>query len=214
LLKGSDTKISFTETGVIPLDELAKIAVDAGATRAKLMDAKDVVVDKRVRLKCSVPRCYAYGSCLTCPPNIMSVKEFQEILACYHNVLVVQVEADQNSLDRSSESLGSGASDLFKQQLARLGPFRLKLHDVIDKVEAEAFKQGYAYTAGFGGGRCILCGDECPGIVDNKCRHPFRARPAMEAMGIDIRKTAEKAGFSVELSSKENIKFTGLILID
>jgi predicted metal-binding protein len=36
----------------------------------------------------------------------------------------------------------------------------------------------------------------------------------MEAMGIDIQKTAEKVGFSMALSSEENIKFTGLILID
>lgn len=196
------------------INTLIDVALESGATKAKLMDAKNVVVDKRVRLKCSVPRCYAYGSCLTCPPNIMSVKEFQEILDSYHNVLVVQVEAGQNSLDRSSKGLGDASFDQIKEHMDVLHPFRMKLLEVIDKVEAEAFKRGYAFAAGFGAGSCRLFGDECPGIQDGRCRHPFRARPAMEAMGIDIRKTAEKAGFSVELSSDANVKFNGLILVD
>lgn len=196
------------------MNELIEVALKAGATRAKLMDAKDVVVDKRVRMKCSVPRCYAYGLSLTCPPNTMSVQEFEEILARYEKALFVQVETDQDSMDKSESSLGEAAKDLFKEHLKKSALFRLKLYEVIEKVEAAAFKQGYHYAAGFGAGRCILCGDECPGILDGKCRHPFRARPAMEAVGIDIPKTATKVGFSVELSSESKVKYNGLILID
>lgn len=196
------------------MEELIKIALEAGATRAKLMDVKEVVVDERVKLKCSVPRCDAYEASLTCPPHTMSVEEFKEILSRFKKALILQVETDQNSMDKSSAPLGSAFEGLFKEHMDIFAPFRLKLSEVIDRVEAEAFKQGYAYAAGFGAGRCILCGDECPGILDGRCRHPFRARPAMEAMGIDIPLTAKNAGYSVELSSQTNIKFTGLILID
>jgi predicted metal-binding protein len=178
------------------------------------MDAKDVVIDERVRLKCSVPRCDAYGACLTCPPNVMGVEEFTRIADRYEKALIVQVETDQDSLGKSSETLGSTPSKLLKENLKALRPFQSKLGEVVADVEREAFKRGYSLAAGFGAGRCRLCEGPCPGVLDGKCRHPFQARPAMEAMGIDIRRTAENAGLSVELSSGTNVKWTGLILID
>ena len=196
------------------MKKLISAALEAGASKATLMEIKDIVVDERTRLKCSVPRCYAYDRCLTCPPHTMSVEEFRRILSRYKKAMIVQVETDQNSMDKSSASLGSASPRIFKEHIERLRPFNFKLLGVIERVEQAAFKSGYAYAAGFGAGRCFLCGDECPGILDGRCRHPFRARPAMEAMGIDIRVTAKNAGLSVELSSQAPIKFSGLILID
>jgi predicted metal-binding protein len=196
------------------VEELIDIAIQAGASSAKLMDAGEVVIDERVRLKCSVPRCNAYAACLTCPPNTMAVEEFRKTVERYQMALVVQVETGQNSLDKSSESLGAAPSKLLQEHLETLSPFQAKLDEAIAEVEREAFKRGYSFAAGFGAGRCRLCGGACPGIVDGKCRHPFRARPAMEAMGIDIQRTAENAGLSVELSSEANVKWTGLVLID
>jgi predicted metal-binding protein len=209
----STKKFTASDNKKDRMERLVKIALENGATRAKLIKADQVVVDQRVPLKCLVPRCNAYGRSLTCPPNSLPIEKFIEILSHYHHALIVQVESDQNSLDRSEGSLGSTYSDLLKGHLALFRPFRLKLLEVIERVEAGAFKQGYAFAAGFAAGSCPLCGDECPGIMDGRCRHPFRARPAMEAVGIDIVKTAREAGFSVELSSGSAIKYTGLILI-
>jgi len=196
------------------MEKLVKSAIKAGASNAKLIDVKDIVVDERVRLKCSVPRCYGYGNCLVCPPHTMSVKEFKEILKRYGKALIVQIESDLNSLDKSEVS---GISDpkVYKEQLDLHRPIRMKFNDLMDNMEKEAFKLGFPYAASFGAGRCDLCGEDvCPGIQDGICRHPFRARPAMEGMGIDVQKTAGNAGLSVELSSKTSVKYTGLMLID
>lgn len=196
------------------VEQLKKISIEVGASNAKLIDVKDIVVDERVRLKCSVPRCYGYGNCLVCPPHTMSVKEFKEILKRYRKALIVQLESDLNSLDKSE---GPGISDpeVYKKQLDLHRPIRLNFHELIDNIEKEAFKLGFPYAAGFGAGRCDLCGEVvCPGMQDGVCRHPFRARPAMEGMGIDVQKTAKNAGLSIELSNETSVKYTGLILID
>ena len=195
------------------MKKLIEIAIEAGASTAKLMDVNNIFIDERVRLKCYVPRCDAYGRHLMCPPHTLSVKEFKKILSQYKKALIVQIEAHQNSLDKS-KTLGLEDKELFEEQMKALRPFKTKAAEVIDKVEKEAFKMGYAYAAGLGSGRCELCGAECPGIKDEICRHPFKARPAMEAMGIDVQRTAENVGLSVKLSSDIAVRFTGLILID
>ncbi|MCK4320850.1 hypothetical protein KAW11_04460, partial [Candidatus Bathyarchaeota archaeon] len=66
------------------LEALCKLAKKFGVTNAVSFNAKRVVVDERVRLKCLVPVCDDYGLNLMCPPNMMSVQEFREILARYN----------------------------------------------------------------------------------------------------------------------------------
>ena len=194
------------------LAEMESIALEAGATNARIIHVEDVVIDERVRLKCFVPRCIGYGRYLMCPPHTMSVDEFKEILKHYRDAVIIQVEAEQDSLDKSGDLTDI---EFFDEQMRTLRDSRLKLNDVIDEVERQAFKKGYPYAAGFSSGRCELWGgEECPGISDGICKHPFRARPAMEAVGIDVTRTAEKVGLSLELSSASRVKFTGLVLID
>jgi predicted metal-binding protein len=81
-------------------------------------------------------------------------------------------------------------------------------------LERAAFKLGYRYAAAFSGGECVLC-DECVGQGSGEaCRHPFKARPSMEAVGIDVVATAEAAGLTVELPAEDHPAWTGLLLID
>ena len=74
------------------MEVLCKLAKKLGATNAVFFDAKGVVVDERVQLKCRVPICDDYGSNLMCPPNVMSVSEFKGVLAKYNYAVLIQVE--------------------------------------------------------------------------------------------------------------------------
>lgn len=193
-------------------NELIDIARHKGATAAKIISADRVVIDERVRLKCEVPRCSGYGHYLTCPPYVMPVGIFAEILSKYKWCLLVQVEAkDISSTDKSR---GRIAPSLRKTNRELHRPFRLKLLQIVEAVEAAAFKKGFYLAAGFIGGSCILC-DRC---VDDKssevCRHPFRARPPMEAVGINVIETAQNAGLPIYLSSSKNVVWTGLVLLN
>ena len=192
--------------------ELVELSLKEGAKAACIIPARMVVVDERVRLKCEVPRCAKFNQYLTCPPHVMDVAAFSRVLARYEWCLLVQVEAE--NVDSKDKCAGRITGSVLKENLRRHHPYQLKLLNIIEMVEAAAFKKGMRFAAGFTGGECILC-EHC---VDNKltdpCRHPFRARPAMEGVGIDVIRTAENAGLPIHLSSSQNVLWTGLVLLE
>lgn len=192
--------------------EFNEIALKAGATTARIIPSQKVVVDERVRLKCEVPKCAGYGQYLTCPPYVMSVDTFSRILSGYKWVLLVQVEA--KNIDSRDKGKGRINQTILKENRELHRTFKLKLLEVVEAVESAAFKKGMRFAAGLVGGSCVLC-ERC---VDDKssdvCRHPFRARPPMEAVGIDVIKTAQNAGLPIHLSSSKNVVWTGLVLMD
>jgi predicted metal-binding protein len=193
-------------------DDLLSTAFDLGATGAKMLPAHQIVLDERVRLKCEVPLCSGYGQYLTCPPYVMSMETFSRILALFEWSMLVQVEAKGlDSRDKTNKGIDLTVIDEYD---AYHHPFQMKLLEVVESVEREAFKHGMRFATGFVGGSCVLC-DEC---VEDKasdaCRHPFRSRPPMEAVGIDVIKTAETIGLPIQLSSSTNVRWTGLILLE
>jgi predicted metal-binding protein len=193
-------------------NDLIDIAQKAGATAAKIIPSELVAIDERVRLKCEVPRCAGFGQYLTCPPHVMSVEVFTKILSKYQRCLLVQVEAkDINSMDKGTGRINY---TVLKDNRELHRPFRLKLLKVVEAVEAAAFKKGLCFAAGFVGGSCVLCGRCVADKISEACRHPFRARPPMEAVGIDVIRTAENAGLSIHLSSSKNVVWTGLVLLN
>jgi predicted metal-binding protein len=187
-------------------------ARELGAGAAQVFPAERVVVDERVRLKCAVPVCQGYGNYLHCPPNTLSVEEFRGILARFRQALLVQVVSQRSSVDLDAGGLaGKDAAELEEELHGE--PNRL-LGRIITGLEAAAFKAGYPYAAAFSGGLCLLC-PRCVGVASGEpCRHPFEARPSMEAVGIDVLRTAANAGLPISLSSDQPVRWTGLLLID
>jgi len=195
------------------LDRLVNAAKDLGADEAKVIDAKEIVVDRRVRLKCLVPLCASYGRNLMCPPNLISVDEFASTLRLYSKALILQIEADCDSTDKSDACLNNRSCDDL-EAITGVPEWKGKLHRLVNRLETIAFKEGFYLAAGLTGGDCGLC-SECVGPQSGEpCRHPFEARPSMEAMGIDVMKTCEKAGLPLFLSSNKKIRWTGLVLLN
>lgn len=201
------------------LQVLCKRAKELGATNVVSFDAKNVVVDERVRLKCCVPVCDDYGLNLMCPPNVMSVQEFREILAKYKHAILIQVEAlipaeMREEIQKADDVAALYRSNRFLDSYRKhFDPVKLKLHRIVHKVEAKAFALGYRFAVGFIAGSCKLC-SECAAINPQEpCRHPFRARPSVEALGIDVFKTAENARLPFDIPPKEKTVWNGLILV-
>lgn len=192
---------------------LVKAAKAHGATSAKIISARDVFVDKRARLKCLVPRCSSYGRHLLCPPSLMPVDEFKEILDCYESGLLIQVEADVDSSDKSLKHLDNEVCEEIESETDSR-EWQLKLLRLVNTTEAIAFKMGFYFAAGLAGGNCCLCRECVTPQSRRPCKHPFQARPSMEAMGIDVIKTCRKASMPVTLSSKNAVRWTGLLLVD
>ena len=182
-------------------DGLSAALKEQGASAVAAISISDIAVDERVRLKCQVPVCRNYRKNLMCPPYLPTVAEFREVLKRYSRAVLIQISyAWTNSkADKSSEDL------IFTAK---------KLHDLVNFAEKKAFAEGFSFAAGFIGGRCRLC-DECVVVEGSQiCRHPFQARPSMEAMGIDVLKTTKSAGWPVTFPITDRVTVTGLVLLD
>jgi predicted metal-binding protein len=182
------------------VEKIMSLLMEHGASAVVLVDSDDIIVDERVRLKCQVPVCDSYGKNLMCPPHVPSVAEFREALKNYSRGILIQVSDELNE-----ECVQVPTEEVFL-------PAR-KLHELVNMGERVAFTAGFRFAAGFMGGCCRLC-DECVAVQGGtSCRFPFKARPSMEAMGVDVTATAEKAGLPLSFPIRNKVTWTGLILL-
>jgi predicted metal-binding protein len=217
------------------LQRLISLARELGAERAAPVPARAIVVDERVRLKCRVPLCSHWGRNLMCPPHVPGPDETRATLKRYSDALVVQqpipltaAAVEQAYGDAAYAEVragdvifgGDGEGEAADARPVAVAECDAVIHDsqnsfarVMTALEAEAFKMGYRFAAAFAGGDCVLC-EVCEGVDDGVCRHPFEARPSMEAVGIDVVATAQAAGLTVELPAADEPCWTGLLLID
>jgi predicted metal-binding protein len=86
------------------------------------------------------------------------------------------------------------------------------IDEVVAELEREIFLAGYYKAFAFGCGPCSFC-DTC-NLGD--CLHPHRARPSMEAAGIDVYATARANGFPIEVVTDRGCPqdYYGLVLVD
>ncbi len=81
-------------------------------------------------------------------------------------------------------------------------------------IEREVFLDGYYKAFTMGSGPCRLC-DQC-NIANNECNNPEKARPAMEACGIDVFQTARNNGFKIDVVRNHSCtqNYFALVLVE
>ena len=202
------------------LRALCALAVELGALVAKPLSAREVVVDPRVRLKCLAPRCSSYGSNLMCPPHVCEPGEFAAALQRYTSAVIVQQRIPLTASDLKRRFRGKsleqlGGSKAYNHALAES---QNAFSAVLGRLESESLARGYRFATARGGGDCALCercvaAEAAAGEPMADCRHPFAARPSMEALGIDVVRTAAAAGLTIRFPAEEPA-WTGLLLVD
>ena len=167
-------------------------ALGLGAAGAEIIRADQLVVDERVRLKCLIPRCLRAGETPNCPPNAPDLDLVRKALARYTWGILIKTHVEPMSdyiPGSSKDKSGTDLSLLFHQKTA----------SIVYEIERLAYKHGYSLAMGLGGGSCkdYLChGLVCQFKDSGRCRFPLRARPAIEALGIDVVDIMGKAGWN------------------
>ena len=197
-------------------EELREVALKNGATGAAVVKARNIVVDERVELKCRNPPCEHYGRNLMCPPFTPTPEQSRRYLKKYEFGVLIEVEEiipkDIREFVERGWSLPRLRKDKGFRKLYDTWEFKVwrKLHRVVCEVEREAFLKGFYLSTGLVGERCVLC-ERCD--VTAPCKRPWEARASMEALGVDVRKTAENAGFKIEWGRRNSLKLLGLVLV-
>jgi predicted metal-binding protein len=205
----------------LKFDFLRKRALELGASDAKVIFASDVVVEDRVVLKCKVG-CSNYGKTLMCPPHTPSAEEFRKIVGEYRYALFMKftsrAEADlelQKVLSKAAVDPSVSSAD--KERAAKFWAQWKEDKDQMLKsvvaLEREAMRAGYSLAVGFVSGACQLC-EKCSGVETGLCVHQDMARMSEDAVGVNVKKTAAKAGISVVFPFPKNPESFALLLID
>lgn len=196
------------------LKNLRKKALELGASDAKIIRTDQLVIDERVRLKCSIPRCLRAGETPNCPPNAPDLDLIRKAFAKYTWAILLKrhIEPMEDYVPgKTNDKSGIDQTLLFHQKMA----------EIIYNLERLAYQYGYYLAMGLGGGSCkdYLCkGLVCQFKDSGRCRFPLRSRPAMEAMGIDVLDIIKKSGWDAyplldELDKTPCATSVGLVLI-
>ncbi len=172
------------------LEKYRQRAIELGATDAKIITMDKVVIDERVLAKCTYPKCPGYGTNVNCPPYAMSLDQVRKVVNNFSYAIFIKLDVP------SKHTAGREAID---KNLSM--PYRRKLSEIVAKIEAEAFYDGYHLALGFGSGTCkaLFCPDnECRALVMGQpCPHRLKARSPMEGVGMDVYTMTAKAGWDI-----------------
>lgn len=169
------------------LERFVEAAKSLGANDAVAVPCSWIVVDDRVRMKCRIPRCPSYGRAGNCPPHVPRTDEVRAALSDYRFAVLFKLEGQATT---STNDLEEAKQAVWRQHA--------KVTDIAANLESLAFNSGYYLAMGLGAGSCLhsLCADEsCALLETGVCRHQNRARPSMEALGIDVFAIAHRVGW-------------------
>jgi predicted metal-binding protein len=170
------------------LGRYERLALEAGATRAGRLPAAGIPVDERVSLKCSIPKCFGYGTCANCPPHSPKPEEMRRIVGLYRWAVVFGLQIPPAVAIRDKATIQP-----------RVEAYK-KIFDIASAVESAAFYDGHYLSVGFAAGSCksTYCYDKpCAVLGGEKCRLQLRSRPSMESVGIDCYRIATQLGWEI-----------------
>lgn len=168
--------------------EYVKKAMKLGADHAKIIKTSTVVTAPWVFWKCKYG-CRGFNSSLCCPPHTPDHRQTRDLLDSYETALLVHVSADPENENP------------------------VNLTDIVTTIERDLFLEGYYKVFGMGAGSCGFCGEKCSFRV---CREPTKARPLLEACGVDVYGTVRNNGLKVNVLKDVSctMNLFGLILIE
>jgi len=209
-----------SQTGAEKFQFLVKLALENGAADAKIIPANKVVVEDRVVLKCKVG-CTHYGKTLACPPYTPSAEEFRKIVSEYSYVLFMKfkskAEADPEVLKKimvaeTDPTVPKEVKEKAAKFWADWKDDKRKMLQAVVDLEKAAMSKGYSLAIAFVSGHCKLC-EKC-NTETRICVHPNLARWSEDAVGVNVRKTANNAGIQVSFPFAKNPESFALLLID
>ena len=158
-------------------ETLDKIIQSHGYHDYKWIDPQRIVVAQWVRMKCMFG-CGEYGHGAVCPPNTPSVAECERFFSEYGQAVILHFEG---RMDKPEDRHTWSA----------------RINAKLVKLERAVFLAGFERAFMLFMDTCGLC-KTCSGSRET-CDHPRMARPAPEAMAVDVYTTVRRFGFEINV---------------
>ena len=166
----------------MPLNDDQRAQIDTllhenGYGDYRWIDPKQIIVAQWVRMKCMFG-CGEYGRGGACPPNTPSVAECERFFKEYQDAIILHFEG---KMDKPEDRHAWSA----------------RINARLVKLERAVFLAGYQRVFQLFMDSCAFC-KECTGDRTT-CEQPRMARPAPEAMAVDVYTTVRQFGFPIDV---------------
>lgn len=176
------------------MEALIQAVLEAGADKAAMIDAGQVIFSESFRAICEGNQCGCYGKCWVCPPEIGEIGDLISEAKSYSRGMLYQTIG---ILEDSFDVEGMFAAGANHAQVS------MKLQKKLPQLLKEAFLH-------LSCGGCHLC-ETCAKRTGEPCRHPGYALPAMEGYGIDVYNTARTTPLNY-INGTNTVTYFGLVL--
>jgi predicted metal-binding protein len=171
------------------LSKLEKKALEFGASDATIIDVSIITIEDTIIEYCKKPICASYGKSAHCPPHAPKPAEARNLMQPFQKALLFKLDVASKVLMSDDNSKA----------------FR-RIYEIASQLEKEAQDTGFVHAKGLAAGSClpVFCKkNKCRVIEENKeCRFPTLARPSMEAIGINVFKLIQAAGWEIQPITK------------
>mgnify|MGYP000176940611 CR=1 FL=1 len=150
----------------------------------------ELIFEERVKMSCFY--CARYGVSWKCPPRLPPI-DYPKMMEEFDNGAFVWLDmpvTEQNYADIRTES-------------------SVILHRALLHMEKYLLQRGAPIYLSFIGGSCKLCKNGCG---KERCNNPYKARTPLEATGVNVVKSAEKADIDISFPATKHITRIGLLL--
>lgn len=155
-----------------------------------MVDSSKLVFEERVKMSCFY--CGKYNHSWRCPPKIPAI-DMKKMFSEYQFSAFVYVKKTLIGKDYASVRHESS----------------VELHRALLECEKWLWNHNNSLAISFIGGSCKLCKNGC---APDKCANPYQSRSPVEALGINVEKSARKYGISVAFPPKDYMMRIGLLL--
>lgn len=158
--------------------------------QAKKISVDSLIFEERIKMNCFY--CGKYSASWKCPPRLPRL-DYKKMLMEYDNVAFVYIRMPLKNMDYATVRSQSS----------------VYLHRALLLCEKYLYQQNNAAAISFIGGSCKLCKNGC---AAEKCANPYQARSPVEALGINVVKSAEQEGIKIEFPVAEYMTRIGLLM--
>ena len=176
-------------------EQLIQLALDAGAAKAEMITAEQIVLSAEFREACRRNMCGQWGKCWMCPPDVGDIEELMAEIRTYPKGLWYQTIG---TLEDSYDVEGMGEAKHKHVMLAQ------KLEEQIAPLVGRHLHLSC--------GGCGLC-ERCAKRDDKPCRFPEKAMASLEAYGVNVYQTTLSTSLKY-INGQNTVTYFSLVLFE
>lgn len=155
------------------------------------INPSELIFEENVKMNCYY--CGRYNNNWRCPPNLPNI-DYKQMMKEYDRGCLVILSFDIHDEKMYSEIRNESS---------------IILHKLLLELEKLMWKNNNSNAISFIGGSCKLCRGGCG---KEKCNNPYLSRSPLEAIGVNIIKSARKYGVDIKFPTDRHLIRIGLLL--